>query len=59
MVTLELLIAAAAIILAALCLANALAIHIGRLRARRAADAAVDRLHDRYRDALRKMGRCQ
>ncbi|BCT76439.1 hypothetical protein SCMU_22810 [Sinomonas cyclohexanicum] len=57
MATLVVLIIASAIILAALCLGNAVAIHLRRHRIRRDADAAAARLNNRYQDALRQMRR--
>lgn len=57
MLTFLILIVASAAFLAALCLGNAVASHLGRRRTRYAADAASRRLHERYRDALREMRR--
>lgn len=57
MATLLILIVASAVLLAALCLGYAIAAHLGRRRARRAAVAAARRLHERYRDSLREMRR--
>lgn len=57
MATLVVLIVAAAVILAALCLGHAVTVYLGRSRARRDADAAVMRLNCRYQDAVREMRR--
>lgn len=57
MTTLVVLIVAAAVVLAALCLGNAVTVHLGRRRARRDADAAIMRLNRRYQDAVREMRR--
>ncbi|WP_138442998.1 hypothetical protein [Sinomonas susongensis] len=57
MATLVVLIVVSAVILAMLCLGNALAVQIRRLRARRDADEAIERLYDYYRDALREIHR--
>ncbi|WP_369044665.1 hypothetical protein [Sinomonas sp. P10A9] len=57
MATLAALIVAAAVVLAVTCLGNAVAVHLGRLRARRDAETAVTRLNGRYQDAVREMRR--
>lgn len=57
MAILVVLIVAATVILATLCLGNALAAYLGRTRARRDADAAIARLNCRYQDAVREMRR--
>lgn len=57
MATLIVLIVSAAVILAALCIGNAVAMHLRRDRIRRDTDAATARLNSRYLDALRQMRR--
>lgn len=57
MATLVILIVWAAVILAALCLGNAVAVRLRHRRLRRDADAATARLNSRYLNALRQMRR--
>lgn len=57
MATLIVLIVAAAVLLAALCLGDAVAVLLERSRARRDADTAITRLNSRCQDAMREMRR--